>query len=165
MQPPFFSIIIPTHGRDAALDRCLKAVSRLDYPSECCEVIVVYDGSIPIQHPKIGQFSVQLLTQPKSGPAAARNKGAIQAGGDYLAFTDDDCIPTADWLSRLSAAFVQYPERMVGGRVVNALPENTMPPPASFWWIFSMNDTTPIRSKPNSSPPTIWLSGAIYSWN
>jgi GT2 family glycosyltransferase len=124
MQPPFFSIIIPTHGRDAALDRCLKAVSRLDYPSECCEVIVVYDGSIPIQHPKIGQFSVQLLTQPKSGPAAARNRGAIQSRGDYLAFTDDDCIPTADWLSRLSAAFVQYPERMVGGRVVNALPEN-----------------------------------------
>jgi GT2 family glycosyltransferase len=124
MQPPFFSIVIPTHGRIAALSRCLEALGRQDYPSERFEVIVVSDGDAPMPAPVVENLSIQVVAQPKSGPSAARNSGAIQARGDYLAFTDDDCIPTADWLSQLSAAFDHYPERMVGGRVVNALPEN-----------------------------------------
>ena len=31
-QPPFFSIVIPTHDRPAALAACLESLTRLDYP-------------------------------------------------------------------------------------------------------------------------------------
>ena len=36
------------------------------------------------------------------GPAAARNRGAAEADGcDLIAFTDDDCVPSAGWLAAL----------------------------------------------------------------
>ena len=124
LMTPFFSIIVPTHGRDAALHRCLEALDRLDYPPERYEIIVVYDGDSPAQPPTLENRPLQILSQPKSGPAAARNRGAAQAEGEYLAFTDDDCFPAADWLHQLSAALEKFPERMVGGRIINALPDN-----------------------------------------
>lgn len=35
---------------------------------------------------------------PQRGPAANRNNGAKQAEGEWLVFTDDDCLPQAGWL-------------------------------------------------------------------
>lgn len=35
---------------------------------------------------------------PQRGPAANRNNGAKQAKGEWLVFTDDDCLPQAKWL-------------------------------------------------------------------
>ncbi|MFZ0545692.1 MAG: glycosyltransferase [Candidatus Promineifilaceae bacterium] len=122
MQKPSFSIIIPTHGRPDALNHCLEALARLDYPPEQVEIIIVYDGDGPDQPPG---YPVKTLTQPKRGPAAARNLGAAHAAGTYLAFTDDDCLPSADWLGQLSAVLAQFPDRMVGGRVINALTNNS----------------------------------------
>ncbi len=124
MQYPFFSIIVPTHGRPAALRNCIEALGRLAYPPDCYEIIVVFDGDESIALPTLPSITLQICTQPHSGPAAARNKGASQAIGDYLAFTDDDCAPAVDWLRQLTAAFNQFPEYMIGGQTVNALPEN-----------------------------------------
>ena len=37
---------------------------------------------------------------PRKGPAANRNNGARCARGEWLAFTDDDCLPSSDWLAQ-----------------------------------------------------------------
>ena len=36
---------------------------------------------------------------PRRGPAANRNAGALRARGEWLAFTDDDCVPDPNWLA------------------------------------------------------------------
>jgi GT2 family glycosyltransferase len=59
--------------------------------------------------------------QDNAGPAAARNAGAARARFDYLAFTDDDCVPHAQWLSGLASAFEDTPDAVLGGQVVNGL--------------------------------------------
>ncbi len=46
------------------------------------------------------------------------------AHGDYLAFTDDDCTPTRDWLRRLAERFAGAPGHAIGGRTINRLPRN-----------------------------------------
>jgi GT2 family glycosyltransferase len=125
---PFFSVIIPTAGRPAQLAVCLESLACLDYPRDRYEVIVVDDGNrTPLQR-VVGSFSdrmdLTLLTQPRSGPAAARNTGAKRARGTFLAFTDDDCIPNADWLRKLEERLVETREHLVGGRTLNALPRN-----------------------------------------
>ncbi|HEV2914796.1 MAG TPA: glycosyltransferase [Pyrinomonadaceae bacterium] len=127
-ETPFFSIIIPTRARPAQLASCLEAVARLDYPLERFEVIVVDDGS-PIRPKELvasfrTRLDIKLLTQQHAGPAAARNRGAASARGDCFAFTDDDCVPERDWLRALSAPLSLMPERLVGGRTVNALVQN-----------------------------------------
>lgn len=128
MRFPFFSIIIPTRGRPEKLAFCLTALTRLEYPRRRFEIIVVDDGSELSNDstlaPFYGKVNLIYLCQPKAGPAAARNRGAAQARGQYLVFTDDDCAPDPDWLHRLATCFRQTPRHAIGGRTINALPNN-----------------------------------------
>lgn len=124
---PFFSIIVPTWNRPHELRACLSALARLDYPKSCFEVVVVDDGSEPALDAT--DFDgldgrITWLRQPNAGPAAARNAGADKAQGEYLAFTDDDCIPVPGWLKGFAHAFQQAPQALVGGCTTNGLPGN-----------------------------------------
>jgi GT2 family glycosyltransferase len=124
-----FSIIVATYNRPGQLTVCLAALSHLDYPRESFEVIVVDDGSdTPLDEvvaPFRATMDVTLLRQPNSGPAAARNAGAAEARGRFLAFTDDDCAPARDWLRALEARLTAARDPLiVGGRVVNVLTDN-----------------------------------------
>ena len=127
-EPPFFSIIIPTYKRPQRLAACLQALSRLNYPRDRFEVIAVDDGSESPPEQVVssysGQLDVKLLSQLHAGPATARNTGAAQARGDFLAFTDDDCAPDPGWLQALAVHFATVPDHLVGGQTLNALPDN-----------------------------------------
>jgi GT2 family glycosyltransferase len=122
--PPFFSIVIPTYQRADILVDCLDALSRLDYPRDRFEVIVVDDGgNVPLP-PVRGPIEVVLLPQLHAGPATARNTGAARARGEHLAFTDDDCRPDSGWLRAMAAKVAEAPGHVIGGRTINALPHN-----------------------------------------
>lgn len=128
METPFFSIIIPTYNRPERLGECLQALAQLDYPRDRFEVIVVDDGSqVPLDSVVAtfqSEIELVLLRQANAGPAAARNYGAQQAKGEFFAFTDDDCKPTANWLRVLAERFREVSGAMIGGHTVNALPDN-----------------------------------------
>jgi glycosyltransferase involved in cell wall biosynthesis len=125
---PFFSVIIPTYERPAQLALCLRALARQDYPLERFEVIVVDDGSANSPRSDIEPFGelldLKLFEQRNTGPAGARNYGATRARGEFLAFTDDDCEPDTGWLRALAACFDRTPDRIIGGRTINALTQN-----------------------------------------
>jgi glycosyltransferase involved in cell wall biosynthesis len=125
---PAFSIIVPTYNRPQQLMRCLKALAALDYPVERFEVIIVNDGGPALINSIVAEFEAQLcvhyIVQPNQGPAVARNNGAKLANGRFLAFTDDDCAPTATWLRQLAIQLMKEPHKMVGGYTRNALHRN-----------------------------------------
>jgi len=79
-------------------------------------------GSVP--EPYRERFRLRFISREKAGPAAARNIGAGEASGRYLAFLDDDCRPGADWLAALERGLSGADGRAVGGRTVNGLKEN-----------------------------------------
>ncbi|MGB3405707.1 MAG: glycosyltransferase [Microcoleaceae cyanobacterium] len=128
MNQPFFSIVIPTYNRPERLKSCLQSMSDLNYPREQFEVIIVDDGSsTPLEHivaPFHQNINITFITQPNQGPASARNTGATKAKGKFIVFTDDDCQPKPDWLNNLEAQFKRTPNSLVGGKTLNALPEN-----------------------------------------
>jgi radical SAM protein with 4Fe4S-binding SPASM domain len=118
-------VIIPTYGRPKQLAECLDALALLEYPADRYEVIVVDDGS---EIPPTSQvtavqdrLNVILLHQSHKGPAAARNLGAERSKGDFLAFIDDDCVPSPVWLAALAGYFEKVPDHAVGGRIVTML--------------------------------------------
>jgi glycosyltransferase involved in cell wall biosynthesis len=128
LETMIFSIIVPTYARPEKLTACLQSFVKLEYPRDRFQVIVVNDSTeISLEStvaPFQDQINLTLLTQPNSGPATARNTGAFAATGKFLVFTDDDCTVTPDWLQTLENRFRVRPDCLIGGRTVNALPDN-----------------------------------------
>jgi glycosyltransferase involved in cell wall biosynthesis len=125
---PLFSIIVPTYNRPHQLRRCLDALAAQDFDPESFEVIVADDGSrTPLRRvvaPFSGLIRISLIEGRHAGRSAACNAGARAAQGACLAFTDDDCLPAPDWLTRLSSRLGPSSRHAVCGRVRNALPQN-----------------------------------------
>jgi glycosyltransferase involved in cell wall biosynthesis len=123
-----FSIIIPTYNRPGQLGSCLGSLERLEFPKSRYEVVVVDDGSNcgmeTVIEPYRQTMNITLIEQENSGPGIARNTGVANSRGKFIAFTDDDCKPEPNWLSRFSELLGEDPERMYGGRVLNALDKN-----------------------------------------
>jgi glycosyltransferase involved in cell wall biosynthesis len=120
------SVIIPTYNRPELLRACLRSVAALAGDRSQLEVIVVDDGSrVPCEsvvREVLQGMRYVYLRQENSGPAAARNSGASCAGGQYLAFLDDDCRLSRDWLQKLGGELDGV--AMLAGRTVNGLEGN-----------------------------------------
>lgn len=123
--PPAISVVIPTYDRPDRLAACLDGLA-LQRPSPAgFEIVIVDDGSPrPVQDVVDryrSRLQVMVHRQANAGPARARNVGAERAGGDLLAFIDDDCVPAAGWLDGLAAAARTNPGALIGGTTRNAL--------------------------------------------
>lgn len=117
------SVVIPVCNGAATIGACLNAVlgQRLD-PSSF-EVIVVDDGSMDHTAEVVRGFPVRLLQHDMNrGSTAARNTGVKVAQGEWIAFTDSDCVPSRRWLDLLLAAARSDPTPSavtgVAGRIV-----------------------------------------------
>lgn len=131
---PDVSVVIPTYNRPAAIHECVRSLYEQTFPAKQFEVIVVDDGSPqPIEPILFGDNTLtknserprlRVIRQTNAGPAAARNRGAKEARGTLIAFTDDDCRPLPNWLETMVAAAAQYPGAMVGGSTFNGLPHD-----------------------------------------
>jgi len=123
-----FSVVIPTRNRPRRLLACLESFRRMEYPADLWELIVVDDGGEQsfalIPEGLRRGLPLRRLEIRSSGPAAARNAGAKVASGEYLAFTDDDCLVEPDWLTQLSSGFAGGKWDALGGRSLNPIPED-----------------------------------------
>jgi GT2 family glycosyltransferase len=128
MTTPLVSIVIPTYARPERLRDCLAALARQTMPADAFEVVVVDDGSPqPVVPPEVATPAspiIRIIRQPNAGPSAARNRGVREAGGELVAFTDDDCRPTPTWLESLVSAHQQCTDALVGGITFNGLTDD-----------------------------------------
>jgi mycofactocin system glycosyltransferase len=116
---PRVSIVIPVRDQTVDLADCLVSLSRLDYPPDLLEIIVVDDGSKK-DITRLITSDVRIIRLENSlGPASARNVGAQQAGGEILAFLDADCVAGEKWLKETVPFFLAPAIGAVGGYVDN----------------------------------------------
>lgn len=108
MSNPRISVVIPTCHRNDLLIKCLDCLApgAQTLPASEYEVIVSDDGfSHTAQQMMSEKYPWARWAQgPRRGPAANRNCGAREARGEYVAFTDDDCLPTPQWLQSYANA-------------------------------------------------------------
>ena len=123
---PLVSVVIATYDRPQSLARCLSALAEQTLPREQFEVVVSDDGGPTPAAPTVAAFTdrlaVRVVRRTRSGPATARNEAARMARGRYVAFTDDDCVPSPQWLEFLLDRLQRHPGHMIGGLIVNLLP-------------------------------------------
>ena len=120
---PEVSVVIATYQRAALLPGLINALRQQHLDQSAFEVIVVDDASSDGTWEVLGELvessSLRMLalrSDRNRGPGAARNLGAQRARSGYLAFTDDDCLPTASWLGSLLPA-LRAGATVVQGRV------------------------------------------------
>lgn len=116
---PFVSVIIPVFNDITRLKLCLSALEKQTYPLEHCEIIVVDNGSEEDVASIVTHFpNATFAQEPRPGSYAARNQGIALAKGEYLAFTDADCIPAPHWLEAGIAAILAEPDcGLVAGKI------------------------------------------------
>ncbi|HXN63111.1 MAG TPA: glycosyltransferase [Acidimicrobiales bacterium] len=118
---PKVAVAVPTHNRATQLERLLAALEKQTLPAEEFEVLVVDDGSADDTGAVVARFRTatqlnlrSLRTEPRRGPAAARNRAWRTTAAPVVAFTDDDCVPDPEWLRAGLAAFEDEARIVVG---------------------------------------------------
>lgn len=99
---PRFSIIVPVYEHWHHVPALLEALERQSWSGEF-EVLLVDNGSEPREYPELPSFA-RILRCGQAGSYAARNAGIAAARGEWLVFTDADCIPDVDWLTAFDQA-------------------------------------------------------------
>jgi len=100
--PPSVSVIVPVRNDAARLAICLAGLRASTLADH--EVIVVDDASTDCSARVAEEMGAAVARLPeRSGPAAARNRGAALARGRYLLFVDADVRVHADTLARAVA--------------------------------------------------------------
>ena len=103
------SVVIPVFNGERFLAEAIQSV--LDQTYEPVEVIAVDDGSTDGSAAIARSFAgVQVIEQPNSGPAGARNAGIAAARGEFLAFVDADDIVPPDKLELQVTHLREHPE-------------------------------------------------------
>ncbi len=99
------SIIIPCKNRIEKLELCLKSIyEALDFASLTenseFEIIVINDHSdIGFRDKVLNLFPyIKIIDSDGIGPGYARNLGIKNSNGNYLFFTDSDCVVSKDWI-------------------------------------------------------------------
>lgn len=118
------SVVIPVLNEEKRISDTLEALS--NGTQTPLEIIVVDGGSSDHTVSIIKQYypDVILLRNPDRTAAAGRNIGIKKAKGDVVAFTDGDCIVDKNWLKNIKNYFEENKIDGLGGKVLNAEPEN-----------------------------------------
>ncbi len=119
------SLIICTYNRADALKQCLQACAHFPIDEVQFEIIVVDNNSS--DHTKkvvqeflaLPSFPLRYFYEARQGLSYARNRGISEARYPVLGFTDDDCLPEANWVARLYREFSSDATlSILGGQVV-----------------------------------------------
>lgn len=91
------SVIVPTLGYSSGLKSLLTCLEEQTLSKADFEVIIV-NNSNQILQAYSSKLDLKVVDEPRNGSYVARNTGVKKAIGEYVFFTDDDCIPEKDWL-------------------------------------------------------------------
>ncbi len=125
------TVVIPTADRGEMLNRAIKSVLRQTVRPR--EILVVDNG---VAEAKIAVNFVDhvklLRTEPKIGPARARNIGAENASSVYVAFLDDDDTWEPEYLEHVMNTLESKDADVVVGRLDKAGRDGTASPYKMF---------------------------------
>lgn len=128
---PRVSVIVPVFNGASNILKTVECLAGQQLTPH--EIIVVDDGSTDGTSALLrGVEGIRYVRKENGGPASARNSGVRAAAGEFVAFTDSDCLPDPAWLSKLLGGFdgdavggvggvVRSADRSVTGQYVDAI--------------------------------------------
>lgn len=106
---PTFSVVIPLYNKQAYIATTIQSVLKQSLPAH--EVIVVDDGSTDDSVETLARLGdrIRLIQQENSGESATRERGALEARGNWVAFLDADDLWLPNHLEELAATINSFP--------------------------------------------------------
>jgi glycosyltransferase involved in cell wall biosynthesis len=111
---PTLTVAICTRDRADDLAICLDAIMRLDVKP--LEVIVVDNAPATDETERLvrGRFpGIRYVLERRPGLDWARNRAILEARGEIVAFTDDDCVVDPGWVGAIATLFADDPQASV----------------------------------------------------
>jgi GT2 family glycosyltransferase len=104
---PTWSVIVCTRDRPADLRRCLESLLASDAAGG--DIVVVDNGSTDDATRRLVQSlpGVRYIREDRPGLNWARARGAREAGGGILLYTDDDVVVSEDWVANMLRPFAE----------------------------------------------------------
>ena len=122
---PEIAVVVSTRDRAARLAALIRSLREQTLSRDRFEVVIVDDGSrdgtarLLERATADGELALLAITARQSGrQGAGRNRGWRAARAPIVAFTDDDCEATAEWLEEGLRACRENPGAVVQGRTV-----------------------------------------------
>ena len=98
------SIVVPVYNVEKYLGTCVESILKQTYSN--IEVILVDDGSTDCSGKMCDHYMgqderIKVIHKKNGGLSDARNKGIIQAEGEYITFIDSDDVVSSDYVEYL----------------------------------------------------------------
>lgn len=128
---PRVSICVPTYRRAHSLERLLSSLATLDNVNDTEIIVVENDNSAKCRSLVSGAASrvpggnLKYVHIETPNVATARNVAIATATGDWIAFIDDDEVPSHDWLTAMLRTAEQHRADGVVGSILPSYPPGT----------------------------------------
>ncbi|GAA0672954.1 glucosyl-dolichyl phosphate glucuronosyltransferase [Natronoarchaeum mannanilyticum] len=135
------SVVVCTHSEDRYDDFSEAVESVLDQTHDPVEAVLVVDGDEDLYRRVDDDYGdddrvVTHCNDRNRGLLESRNVGAELAGGDVVAFIDDDAVADERWLERLVDAYESEDAVAAGGKMTPLwVGEQPAYLPAEFYWL------------------------------
>lgn len=117
---PLISIVVGVRNMQDTIEPCINSLLNQSYENK--EIIVINDGSDDNTESILQKIKnknknchISIITTEKRGISHARNFGYKIANGEFVAYTDADCILMNNWLELVFPYFKDPKVALVGG--------------------------------------------------
>ncbi|GAB1366399.1 glycosyltransferase [Candidatus Cloacimonadaceae bacterium] len=128
------SIIVAARNEEHNLPSLLDSLSKLNYPSDMYEIIIVNDHSEDNTAKLLDSYkgcpNLRIIhfyeeTPPLTGKKAALNQGILAATNDILAFTDADCLLPQNWLIEINHSMDAETDYLLAYSIMKRQPDGS----------------------------------------
>jgi cellulose synthase/poly-beta-1,6-N-acetylglucosamine synthase-like glycosyltransferase len=119
---PRVTIVVAAHDEETVIERRVRNLLELDYPSELVEIVVSSDASTDatdalVETIAAGQPRVRLLRAPRGGKVAAQDYAVARSDAEIVAFSDANATWDPAALRMLVRSFADERVAYVCGRL------------------------------------------------
>lgn len=120
---PLASLILSVYNEEAVIRKKIENFLALDYPADLLELLIISDGCEDRTEEIVSSYTSSdriklIIQQQRGGKTLALNRGAAEARGEILIFTDANALFDADAVHLLVRHFVEPEVGLVSGASV-----------------------------------------------
>jgi GT2 family glycosyltransferase len=132
---PAVTVITPVHNHWHLVPNLLQCLAAQTLPQSEFEIVLVENRSDNYQPPDQLPPNARIEHCTTPGSYAARNHAIERATGNWLVFTDADCLPRPDWLEKLMNRAGQADDNTILAGAIEMVPQND---PPNRWEIYDL---------------------------